>query len=215
MLSTLLKSKKPKSPPPPHPNTQAITTLEDQVAEGQEAVRTTQQYANTCFLEAAEGGEKAKSKADAARGKLAEAHARLDRLTGALLAARQREVDRVEDAANTANADAWAEAEKIAKDYVTAAVKIETHLINLSDEYAELTRLSDDFLRTVPLRAGHIRNSGFGPEQIEKSFRMFMHKIRWRWAASFPWNRDDIPAFGDTVKSSVKTVMALKPGAIK
>jgi hypothetical protein len=215
MLNTLLKPKKPKAPPPPHPNTQAITTLEQQVAEAQEAIATTQKYCNSCFLEAEEGGEKAKQKADAARGKLAEAHAKLDSLTGALLAARQREADRVTDEANTANSAAWVTAEKIGKEYVTLAVQMETNLINLSDQYAELTRLSDDFLRTVPLRSGRIRNAGFGPAQIEQSFRLFMHKLRWQWSASYPYNKDDIKPFSDTVKASVKIVMAMKPEAIK
>ena len=215
MLSTLLKPKKPKAPPPPHPNTQAITTLEQQVAEAQEQIATTQKYANTCFLGAEEGGSAALEKANAARGKLAEAHTRLVNLTGALLAARQREAGRLEDAANTANSDAWAKAEKIAKEYVTAAVKIETTLINLADAYQELTRLSDDLMTVIPVRSGRIRNSGFGPDQLEKSYRLFSHKIGFQWAAQYPYNKADIKPFSDTVKASVKTVLALKPEARK
>jgi len=95
------------------------------------------------------------------------------------------------------------------------SVQMETSLINLSDQYTELTRMSDDFFRVVPVRSGLMRNAGFGPAQLEKSFRMFMNKLGWGWAASYPYNRADIKPFSDTVKASVKTVMAMKPEAIK
>ena len=215
MLSTLLKSKKSKAPPPLHPNTLAVSTLEAEIAAAQEQITATQKYCNTAFLEATEGGKAAEEKANAARGKLAECHAKLDSLTGALLAARQRETARVEDAANAANSEAWAEAEKLSREYVTAAVKIETTLINLADAYRELTRLSDDLLTVIPVRSGHIVNAGFGPQHLEKAFRLFAHKLGFQWAAQYPYNKADIPAFSDGVKHSVKVALALKSRASK
>lgn len=188
-----------------------IIVIEEKIALAQTELETTQVDANSAYLIAEDTESDAATKqADKARAAVVDAQDRLARLNGALLQARQLEQTACDTATAEQTADAWRSTKRLVDDYMTKAVKIETTLINLSNDYKELEKMSEDLFIIAPVRSGKLRSAGLGNGQIEKSFRLHMVKLGHPWAVQYLWNKADIPAFSDMMKNSVKSVMAFK-----
>lgn len=190
------------------PNTPA--ELEAKITAAQEHLEQIQHEANATFLAAEEGHVSAQNAAAVARDAIVKATSRISELSGALLQARQLEATARDDAAAEELAGAWAKTEKLAKQYQTLAVQIETDTINLANKYRELETMTADLFDITPIRSGRLRNAGLSTTQMEKSFRLHCHKIGWKWAAAYPYDIAAIPAFSDVMKASAKAVMAFK-----
>jgi hypothetical protein len=190
---------------------QIIRKLEADIEEQKLTIETAQHTANSSRLEAEESTTgPARVRADADRAELIKEQNRLAELTGALLAARQREEADEAIRAEGKQAESWTRTEKLARDYDSQAVALETMILNLSDSYQELLRTGEAIYAAAPVRGAKLHNSGLGSAQVEKDFRLFMHKRGFKWSASYPWNPDDIAHFSDQAKAATRAVLAVK-----
>jgi hypothetical protein len=196
----------------PHkPADKQVARIEAKIATAQEHLETVQRDANAAYLSAQDGGsDAAQQKAAAARATITAAQDNLAQLNGALYEARQREQTLKDEATATQRSEDWNKVDRLARDYESLAVKIETQLINLSDDYKALEIMSADLFKAAPVRSGHLRSAGLGNAQIEKSFRLHMVKLGHPWASSYPWALKDIPAFSAVMKTAAKAVMGLR-----
>lgn len=194
-----------------HPADEQVARIEAKIADAQDNLDTVQRDANGAYLTALDGGsEKAEAAANAARDAVVAAQEKLAQLNGAMNEARQREQAANDKAAAAERAESWSVVERIARDYEKLAIKIETQLINLSDDYKALELMGEDLFKAAPVRSGHLRSAGLGNAQIEKSFRLHMVKLGHPWASSYPWALPQIPAFSDVMKKCARAVMALR-----
>ncbi len=193
------------------PADQQVARIEAKITTAQEHLNTVQRDANGAYLTAQDGGsEKAEQAANAARDAVKAAQDNLAQLNGAMNEARQREQAANEKADADKRDYDWSAAKRLVRDYEALAIKIETQLINLSDDYKALELMGESLFKAAPVRSGHLRSAGLGTAQIEKSFRLHMVKLGHPWASSYPWALPAIPAFSDAMKKVARAVMALR-----
>jgi hypothetical protein len=175
-----------------------IVTLEQEVTNAQAQLELSRQEANLAFLSAAESNNAVViKKADKARTKVADAQRHLDELSGALLAARDRERERSEAAKIKSDTDGWNKAERIAKDRQKLGVQLETAILNLVDLYKEYVQAGIDLHAASPTPGNKLHSSLLSPNSVESYFRLQMVKSGFGWALEWPWGNDKIKPLSD------------------
>jgi hypothetical protein len=197
----ILKAFQPK----PRGDAETLSTLEAEIEQLADEYRQASHASNVLQLDDYDS--------DAARkavGKAADLSDQLDRKRGALVEARKR-VD--ENAANKQAAEdaaGWTETLKLAIDRENKAVELEAHIHAAHDALVELHELSAAIHAAAPVRSNH-GNSSASPIAMEGAMRMFMLKIGFQWAGSWPWDKAKIPSILDKVRQGNDELLTRRP----
>jgi hypothetical protein len=188
-----------------------IMDLQRRIADFTLALNDAEVTANHAFLDAASGGEAAKKKADQAALEIAHIRDQLARARGALQEAENRQEDNKLLAEEVAATARWRKAEKLARARQDVGVEIDTLILKLADYYLELRQLGEDLYKTAPVRGAKLHNSAMSPPNIERAFRLYLFKMNFKWATTFPWNPADIRPFAAVVRDGNADILSHRP----
>ena len=186
-----------------------VFELQRQVADLHLALNDAEVAANHLFLEAATGGEAAKAKADQAALELTHLRDELARARGALQEAESRLEENELIAAEAAETKAWTETEKLLRVRHDVAVRIETALINVAGDWAELVNLTKEIRAAAPVR---VREN---PSDFERALRLFLVRNGFAWAVSYPWDKTKIKPFSAVIKDANTVLTSKRPEQVK